>query len=266
MTDLEGHIATLMGQRVRGLHALHGGDLSDVFAVTLEDGQRLAVKTGPLVEHEATKLRAMADAGAQAPGVLAVDGNLMALEWLDETAASAAGWADLGHVLRSLHDTTGTRYGWSTDYAFGPATIRNTPDDDWPAFWAQNRLLALLPRDAGLARRIETLAAHLPDRLPHRPAPALLHGDLWAGNVLFSGPKAWLIDPACYYGDPEVDLAMLNLFGRPDDAFDAAYGPLPAGWRDRRPIYTLWPALVHLRLFGAGYRGMVARLLDECGI
>ncbi|SDN44602.1 Fructosamine-3-kinase [Lutimaribacter pacificus] len=266
MTALEGHIATLLGQPLRGLRALHGGDLSEVFGVTLADGARAAVKRGRFVTREAAMLRAMAAAGAPVPGVLAAGGDLLALEWLDETPPNPAGWADLGHALRALHDSTGTHYGWPEDYAFGSVPIHNTQGDDWPAFWAGNRLLALLPRDAQLARRVTALAARLPDRLPRRPAPALLHGDLWAGNVLFSGPRAWLIDPACYHGDAEVDLAMLTLFGRPHPDFDAAYGALSPGWQARRPVYALWPALVHLRLFGSGYRGMVAGLLDACGV
>ena len=58
---------------------------------------------------------------------------------------------------------------------------------------------------------------------------------------------------------------MLHLFGAPSSAFDDAYGSLPDGWQARRPIYTLWPALVHLRLFGTGYRSLVERLLDAAG-
>src|SRR5690606_6786281 len=102
--------------------------------------------------------------------------------------------------------------------------------------------------------------------LPRRPAPALLHGDLWSGNVLAEGGcVTGLIDPACYYGHCEVDLAMLRLFGRPRSVFFEAYGPLEPGHAERLAIYQLWPALVHLRLFGASYRPLVERLLDEAG-
>ena len=33
------------------------------------------------------------------------------------------------------------------------------------------------------------------------------------------------------------------------------------GWEERLPVYQLFPALVHLRLFGAAYAPMVDRLL-----
>ena len=74
------------------------------------------------------------------------------------------------------------------------------------------------------------------------------------------GPE--LIDPACYHGHAEVDLAMLSLFGTPGPMFRETYGPSEPGLEARRPVYQLWPALVHLRLFGSGYQGLVERLLD----
>ena len=243
---------------------LHGGDLSEVARVTLTDGRDLVAKSGPLVAREARMLRAMADAGARAPAVLGVTGQVLLIEALDETPASPEGWADLGAGLARLHASTGGTYGWPEDYAFGPQPIPNSPLPDWPDFWARRRILATDP-PPDLRGRLEALAARLPGLLPARPAPALLHGDLWAGNALFSGARAYFIDPAAYHGHAEVDLAMLTLFATPPPDFWQAYGPLAPGWQARRAAYQLWPALVHLRLFGAGYRPMVAGLLARLG-
>ncbi|WP_284245528.1 fructosamine kinase family protein, partial [Methylobacterium haplocladii] len=175
--------------------------------------------------------------------------------------------ADLGRAVARLHAATGERYGWAQDFAFGRVAIKNGWSADWPAFWAERRLLCHVPHcDPALGRCVESLAASLSRRLPARPRPALLHGDLWGGNVLCHGARvSGLIDPACYYGHAEVDLATLALFGRPGPAFREAYGPAEPGFSERVPLYQLWPALVHLRLFGAGYRGMVAGLLDAVG-
>ncbi len=267
MDGLNAALAAI-GARAARVQPLHGGDLSEVVRVHLTDGRQVVAKSGPLVALEARMLAAIAATGARAPRVLAVAEHVLVMQALEETAPTPAGWADLARGLARLHAATGESYGWEADYAFGPLPITNAPlperPDFWPDFWARRRLLAT-DAPADLRRRLETLARRLPDLLPAHPPPALLHGDMWAGNALFSGARAWLIDPACYHGHHEVDLAMLCLFGAPPDAFWQACGPLAPGWPERRAIYQLWPALVHLHLFGAGYRGMVEGLLGRLG-
>jgi fructosamine-3-kinase len=250
------------------LAPLSGGDLSQVAAAELATGETVIAKSAPNAEAEAGMLDAIRATGCPAPRVIGAAASLLVLERLDAGGRpDAAAWETAGRAIARLHRATGARYGWSGDHAFGPAAIPNAAARDWPAFWADRRLLAwpeALPRD--IARRVEALARALPDVLPKAPAPALLHGDLWSGNLLwgragFSG----VIDPAAYHGDPEVDLAMLTLFGAPPASFWRGYGATRPGLADRRPVYQLWPALVHLRLFGDGYRGMVETLLARLG-
>ena len=83
---------------------------------------------------------------------------------------------------------------------------------------------------------------------------------------MYRGRLSGLVDPACSYGDGEADLAMLTLFGALGPSFAEGYGPLPPGAAERLPVYQLWPAIVHLRLFGGGYRGLVEQLLDQARI
>lgn len=254
--------ALLVGRLVRAT-ALGGGDLSAIVRIELADGRTAVAKSGPAPRVEAVMLRAIAACGVPAPSVLAVSDDVLVLEWLQSDGRLTDAASDLGTVLSTLHRARGERFGWSEDYAFGGVRIANPLSDAWPAFWAEHRLLAHAPwLDPPLARRIEKLAAGLAQRLPSSPAASLLHGDLWFGNVLAAaGRVTGLIDPACYFGHAEVDLAMLTLFGDPGPAFAASYGALAAGHAERRPIYQLWPALVHLRLFGSGYRPLVERLL-----
>ncbi|WP_422026229.1 fructosamine kinase family protein [Roseovarius sp.] len=265
--SLQAQVEAALGRGVTRMVALHGGDLSDVARAELDCGGQVVAKTGAMVEREARMLRAMQAAGTPVPGVLYAGPGLILLEHLEETPPGPESWRALGAALALLHQTDGESYGWAEDYAFGPVEIRNGFKDTWPAFWADNRLrpfLDAVPRE--MAARLEGLCARLPELLPERPRPALLHGDIWTGNALFSGDAAYLIDPACYHGDGEVDLAMLHLFGQPPAEFLEGYGALRDGHEDRRPVYQLFPALVHLRLFGAGYRGLVTRLLNRAGV
>jgi fructosamine-3-kinase len=263
MEDLADCAARLLGATAAGARPLLGGDLSEIARVRLADGREVVAKNGPAPRTEAAMLETIRRSGAPAPAVLGVDDDVLVIDVLPDGGALGEAWASLGAAVAILHRAHGTRYGWSRSYAFGTVAIDNGWGDDWPAFWGERRLLAhaaYLPID--LARRLETLAAGLPSRVPRKPAPALLHGDLWGGNVLVAdGLVSGLIDPACYYGHGEVDIAMLSLFDSPEPAFFEAYGAREPGFDERKPIYQLWPALVHLRLFGAAYRPMVERLL-----
>ena len=212
-------------------------------------------------------LLAIARAGVPAPRVVAVSENALVLEDLGPDDGPGGAWGDLGRVLARLHATTGAAYGWRCDHGFGPVPIPNASAADWPTFWAERRLLPCCPDcPREIARRIEVLAVRLCDRLPAHPPASLLHGDLWSGNIMARGPLVTgLIDPACYFGHGEVDLAMLSLFGTPGPEFRPSYGRTEPGFSERQPIYQLWPALVHLRLFGPGYLGLVERCLARAG-
>ncbi|MBV7410357.1 fructosamine kinase family protein [Maritimibacter sp. DP1N21-5] len=263
---LDATTLSLFGECIARRRALHGGGLSQVSHVTLRDGRAMVVKMGPLVAREARMLTALRDARTPVPEVLGQSGAFLFLEHLEEAAPGAASWAAVGDVLSRQHAVTGTDYGWTESYAFRNVIIPAQGGTDWPDHWAATRLLPQIRHLPGLGQRLTRACERLPRLLPRAPRPGLLHGDLWTGNILFGpGGQIHFIDPACAYGDREVDLAMLTLFGRPGPEFDRAYGPLEPGWEVRRHVYQLWPALVHLRLFGTSYRGLVERLLAAIG-
>lgn len=244
----------LLGHRAATVRRLSGGDLSAVFRLTLVNGTKLIAKQAPGATAEAAMLRAIRASGAPTPEILAAEGEWLLMEYVEAGGSVGEAWLELAKVLLALHAATGEDYGWPADHGFGPVRIDNCVSADWPFFWAERRLLCHVPFvRPELGRRIERLAARIGDHLPRRPAPCLLHGDLWGGNVLVAGGRvAALIDPACYHGDREVDAAMLTLFDRPPPAFFDSLA-LDSGWEQRQPIYRLWPLLVHVRLFGAAY-------------
>jgi fructosamine-3-kinase len=268
MTTLAETGAHLLGGVLDRSNPIGGGDLSQVVRLHLADGRTAIVKGAPAPGVEAAMLKAIAETGAPAPKVLAFSDEARVIETGAADGPLAKAWHNLGKVLAKLHASQGPSYGWTEDYAFGPVAISNGSTTSWPQFWAERRLICHCAYVAAtLARRIEALAADLANRLPKEPLKSLLHGNLWGGNILTAnGQVTALIDPACYYGHAEVDLAMLTLFDHPTAAFYETYGELEPGYDERHAIYQLWPALVHLRLFGSGYRALVERLLAKAGV
>lgn len=269
MSAFSGKVSSLTGVAEEQLERLAGGDLSEVLLLKRPDGRCTVAKGGPAVGTEAAMLRALAGAGVPAPMVEGEHEGVLLLEHVENDGVfSPLAWADIGRGVRKLHDRVGEGYGWPVDYRLGTVELDNRQTQDWPTFWGEQRLLATASvLDRPWRQRVELLVKRLPDYLPLSPPAAHLHGDLWSGNILVSGGKlAALIDPACYHGHEEVDLAMLTLFAAPPQEFWDSYGKLDPDWQERQGLYQLFPALVHLRLFGATYAGMVDRLLSSAGV
>jgi protein-ribulosamine 3-kinase len=173
----------------------------------------------------------------------------------------------LGRGLAALHRTTHPRgFGFELDGYCGATPQPNEWLSDWVEFYVQRRILHQVRLAGGELRRLgERLAPRLGDLLGPREPSALIHGDLWSGN-LHTAPdgRPGLIDPAAYYGHREAELGMMVLFGgfseRVFAAYDEAY-PLSAGWRERLDLYTLYHVLNHYNLFGGGYGAQALSLM-----
>lgn len=266
-SDLKTAVESIIGEPVIRLEPMMGGDLSSVTVIETAGGIVAVAKKSPLACIEAGMLRAISGADVPAPSVLGTADDLILMTKVDGTPGlHNHGWIDLAQVMNRLHASTNHPYGWENDYAFGSVAISNSRREDWPAFWGEQRLCCHLPHiSRALGARVERLASNLSGMIPNAAAASLLHGDLWGGNVLLSRDRiAGLIDPACYYGDREVDVAMLTLFDAPPPMFFEAL-ELSAGWRRRLAVYRLWPLLVHLRLFGKAYQPRIDQELLALG-
>jgi fructosamine-3-kinase len=287
LPDVAARLGRLTGTEVREIRRLGGQHEWGHYRVVLADGRLVFAKAAGadlgagrdgLFEAEARGMRWLADAGAvPVPDVLGWDSRALAVCWLTGEPPAAAAAERFGRDLARMHLAGSARFGapWPGFIASLPLGNGAGPDagrgggpdavDSWPQWYARERLLPYARRafDAGdLAaadlRLLETVASRAGALAGPAEPPSRIHGDCWSGNLLWSGGRGWLVDPAAHGGHRESDLAMLALFGAPYlERIMAAYqeiAPLAAGWRARVPLHQLHPLLVHACLFGAAYR------------
>jgi fructosamine-3-kinase len=288
VTQAEQVIRALGGTGVEAaaLRPVSGGCIHQAWWAELADGSSRFVKasvTAPedAFEREAEGLAALGAVGAiRVPReVVAGEGEgvrFLVMEAISTGAPPPGFFADFGRRFAELHrGSRSERFGFPHDNYLGATPQPNGWETDWARFFARHRLghqLALARRrglaGGGIDRLGDRLLERLDDLLDVAGEPAcLLHGDLWSGNFLVDERGApVLVDPACYYGHREADLAMTRLFGGFAPDFYAAYEeawPLPAGSAERLPVYTLYHLLNHLNLFGDAYRERCVSVLER---
>ena len=263
-----------------------GGDINESCMLILDDGTRLFMKTNsvPAFDNfsaEAEGLSAMRETGTvRVPELLGIGTDpqgfsFLLLEYIESGKASGKYWDELGRSLAQMHRTPcdeKAAFGWRRDNYIGARRQTNSWNAGWIQFFRDCRLAPQFRDadrwfDAGDRRRTEYLLSHLDYFLIEPEKPALVHGDLWSGNVMPGKDcSAWLIDPAVYYGHPEVDLAMSELFGGFAGGFYKAYeevNPLKPGYKDRRDLYNLYQLLNHLNMFGSVYLSSVRQIVKK---
>lgn len=269
-----------LGSDIYGVKSLGGGminqaarlytDYGEVFVKWKEDAP------ADFFEAEADGLRRMQKAGAlRVPETLAsaeAQGGApayLALEFIETPPPTdPVGFArEFGEGLARQHREAlapNHQFGLERDNFIGLLPQVNTFHDDWPTFYRECRLMPqiILARKRRLlsgererlvmqvTEQVETLLEGLDW------SPVLLHGDLWSGNYLTAGNEPVLIDPSVYYGEREMEIAYMELFGGFPanilDAYRAAY-PLDPGYERRRALHQLYPLLNHLNHFGESY-------------
>lgn len=198
--------------------------------------------------------------------------QFLLLDYIDSGQPSHNYWQQLGIQLASLHKNTQTHYGLDHDNYIGSLPQSNNKRTSCIEFFIEERLNPQLKLaqdqtkvvDSVFIKKFESLYRKLPSLLIEEK-PALLHGDLWDGNLIAdANGQPCLIDPAVYFGNREADLAMTQLFGGFSGEFYSSYHeafPLQPGYQQRFDIYNLYPLLVHVNLFGESYLRQVESIL-----
>lgn len=198
---------------------------------------------------------------------------MLVLEAVHAVERTLQQWRDIGRTLARLHKSKGERFGLDSNGYFGVLPQDNTPMDDWSSFYAECRLqpgleLAIESGQVPLAviRQVEKLITRLPELCGDPVAPTLLHGDAQQNNFISTKDGAVVIDPATYYGHPEMDLAILDYFQPvPEDVFDGYRDELPidAGFAERRELWRMWSHLAVASVAGGEYVGKLSEAVQR---
>lgn len=274
-------IQNLIGHEIARMTPLSGGMIAEVYRVDFIDGQSVAVKVAKgdkaKLDIEGRMLRYLAKhSELPIPEVIHSESNLLIMRYIDNQGGISSNVQEnAAHHLASLHNISSEKFGLSFDTLIGSLHQPNTQYDSWIDFFREQRLIYMadvaykaqqLP--LSIRQRIEQFAPQLDDLLYEPDSPSLIHGDMWSGNILAKNDHiASFIDPAIYYAHPEIELAFSTLFGTFGQAFFDTYHNLrpiePDFFEERRYIYNLFPLLVHVTLFGAGYVSQVDTILKK---
>lgn len=292
-TSLTSALCSIFGEetKIESVNRISGGDINEAYGLTLTGGKTVFMKSNTkeavsLFTAEAAGLNAISHTKAiNTPHILGIgtDENrggysFLLLEFISAKSRGANYWEDFAGQLSNMHraSTAGLvpngKYGFNCDNYIGRRRQVNTEYESWTGFFCDCRLE---PQFKDAARyfekedwkKIVRLLDNLDEILVEPEFPSLLHGDLWAGNVITGNDgRAWLIDPAVYVGHAEADIAMTELFGGFPPAFYDTYKemmPFSPGYERRRDIYNLYHLLNHLNMFGRMYLPEVKRIVGR---
>lgn len=282
---LEAAIAGAPGReraRIENATVLSGGSTREVLRLVTREGEFLAKWSdeGPedifLCEARGLDALRAVSGPITVPRVIAArqrdaeTPGFLIIEFLPSGPGGEADDESLGRGLAAIHRTTRPSFGFDTPSYCGPTAQNNSESVSWADFYRERRLRPVVEalqrgRALSLADRgvFDRLMERLEELLPTDSIPSLIHGDLWAGNVLSTTRGPALVDPACAYADRELEFGITTLFGGLAPRALAAYQeawPMRPDWRERNPLYQLYHLLNHALLFGGHYGGEALRV------
>jgi fructosamine-3-kinase len=282
---IERTVAEHMGRRWRVEATKDLADLASHPAAILSDGAYSvfakfsdAANGREQFEIELAGLRFLSEqSGVLIPapiGILSVPGgSILILEAVQAVERTPFRWRQIGQALARVHKKKWDRFGLESHGYFGPLYQDNTPMSNWAAFYAERRLRPgmRLAMDSGnlpstLIPKLEKLISRLPDLCGADVPPSLVHGDAQQNNFISAESGAVVIDPAVYFGHPEMDLAYIDYFQPvPDDVFDGYREELPIdpGFWERRYLWRIWGYLAAVAVEGESYLSQLTEAIQR---
>ncbi|MFY0697363.1 MAG: fructosamine kinase family protein [Balneola sp.] len=257
-----------------------GGDINNASIIKLSDGESLFLKWNSfapdhMFETESKGLKILSDANTDLviPEVVEVGKNFLLLSLLIPGSGNSGSAYGFGTELAKLHQHSAETFGLNHDNFIGKLPQSNHQHQNWADFFVSERIEPQIKLgiqtgklESDLIPIVDALHKTVQDLFPNEQ-PALLHGDLWSRNYMFTkSGAASIYDPAIYYGHREMDIAMTRLFGGFSSDFYEGYNseyPLADGFEDRIELCNLYPVLVHANLFGGGYVSRVNEILRQ---
>lgn len=293
-SSLKQALSSLYGKDIAITKSFHvpGGDINKSYGMQLSNEKILFMKANEkakldLFKTEAFNLEAIKQTNTiKTPRLLALgtdDGeevgySFLLMDFLEFGNLQKDFWQNLAENLANLHNAptesfvSEGRFGFLQDNFIGKTVQYNSPKNTWIDFFRENRLAPQFKMAEHHFEKadfplITKLLDNLEQFLVEPVKPGLLHGDLWGGNIICnSNNQPVLIDPACYVGHPEADIAMTELFGGFDASFYAAYktfGLVQKDYAERRDLYNLYYILNHLNMFGKQYLSAAKSIIQK---
>ena len=198
--------------------------------------------------------------------------EILLIEWIDMHNFDQK---KLGKGLGELHlksaESNPKMFGFPVEGFIGTTDQKKGLEDNWIDCFLN---LRILPQLLILESRIldKEIINKVQDKiksvlLNHKPINSLVHGDLWSGNAgMDKNGKGVIFDPASWWADNEVDIAMTKLFGGFRKEFYEEYHrvfPIKKGFEKRIIIYNFYHILNHANMFGGSYFNQVKNYIKD---
>jgi protein-ribulosamine 3-kinase len=263
--------------------AIGGGCINECFQITTSHETYFvkinnATKYPEMFEKEALGLNLLSQTNTvRIPNVIGTasveNTSFIILEFIKSSTKADDFWNNFAEKLALLHKNCSLSFGLDHDNYIGSLPQRNKETSKWNEFFILQRLQPLTEIafnmhlfDKKSLKQFDSLFSKIDNLIPD-DLPALLHGDLWSGNFITDeSGQPCIIDPAVYYGHREAEIAFTTMFGGFSNQFYQYYNeyfPLEKGWQNRIDLFNLYPALVHLILFGTSYFMIINATLNK---